>query len=383
MLNVKTALRYLLTTKKVKDLDFEWKNITVPKKDVVFFVLSSNPVMSFFVDGKQYYFKECIPKETKKQFVQTRIELFFQFVDNNEYEKINFGEKAPIETSFRIQTIDAFRSYINALKDDKLFVRKMLTMHKTLSAMRYSIWADNNKLSSDAFSKLGLRDLPHELFNIAIYFVWYMRSMSNLIESERAVFGKRGYYYSAVRSIATYIVAQELGVEALVTQSTWCKLRIDDNVFWGVLSEAAPGTRAKDAEYAPSGILQRDLLRLNVLDAICFQQDHAPNNYNVAYCNSEESMVCAFDNDNPNTFFTIGTIDWKFAGCTSLVSRTGLFNRPYMDYSLANNILSLDFSRLKSRLTPYLNRLQIASLRIRIEKMNRLINCTRKKNQQF
>lgn len=186
------------------------------------------------------------------------------------------------------------------------------------------------------------------------------------------------YYKSGMQ-----IVAEELGLSYIITPSEWCNLEVEGGKsFFGLLSNSAPGERMSDCSVPPSGALQRELINLNVLDAICFQNDHGPNNYNI-YKENGEFKVCAFDNDNPSTFFPIFSVSASLAGCSPLINKKGIVNRPFFDKDLAERIRTLDIGALQKRLKPYLNQIQIISLKARIKKLQKAVKKTSEVNQSF
>jgi hypothetical protein len=189
-----------------------------------------------------------------------------------------------------------------------------------------------------------------------------MRGVAAAYRTGRFVRSRTHSYFSAVRSIASGIVANAVGLGHMIPETSLCRLEFEDgNSILGVLSAAADGNRMADVNPTVDGSLQRELANLNILDLICFQPDHGVNNYNV-YRENGEYRVCAFDNDNPNTFLPLPYIKRNFLGCSSVVNGEGRYNRPYIDQELYSNLEKLDILSLKTQLKPYLNVIQIYSL---------------------
>lgn len=364
-------LRNLLCRKRINERKLSWVSYKVSRDQVVCFHLSTNPLLAFEADGKQYFFRECPPKQNRKTYIKEHIRRFFSYISNNQLEKINFAQTLPIRIDFEADTVAAFRSYIDVLQAKDDFIQKIGAVYETMQRNGYSIWAEDNTVSDGLFAQAGLEQLSQELYDIAVYFIWYMRGAMATLDTQKAVSGKSRYYYNAVRTVATEQVAKLLGLQELITPSLWCRLRIDGEERFGIASAAAPGVRAFDADVAPNGLLQRDLICLNILDVICFQQDHGPNNYNVDL--SGNRTLCAFDNDNPNTFFPIGKISWPLSGCDPVVTAGGKWNRPYMDKALAEALMGLNAGELKAKLKPYLNSVQIKGLLSRVKQLQALL----------
>ena len=167
-------------------------------------------------------------------------------------------------------------------------------------------------------------------------------------------------------------------MESLITTAQWCRLEIEgrESIF-GVLSDAAPGIRMCDGGWVKEGSLQRSLMNLNILDIICYQPDHGPNNYTVITEAVGRGMICAFDNDNPYTFFPCPIVSMSLVNCSSFVTKDGMIFRPYIDEIMAQKVLELDIKVLKKRLRDYLNILQIWALMLRVKQLENIIRKTR------
>lgn len=246
----------------------------------------------------------------------------------------------------------------------------------------FSIWKKQT-YDHHFFESFGLDNLPDGTDDVAIYFLWCMRSAALSLRSTAFVYGDKYSFFCAVKAMSMQIVAEELGLSYIITPSEWCNLEVEGGKsFFGLLSNSAPGERMSDCSVPPSGALQRELINLNVLDAICFQNDHGPNNYNI-YKENGEFKVCAFDNDNPSTFFPIFSVSASLAGCSPLINKKGIVNRPFFDKDLAERIRTLDIGALQKRLKPYLNQIQIISLKARIKKLQKAVKKTSEVNQSF
>lgn len=125
------------------------------------------------------------------------------------------------------------------------------------------------------------------------------------------------------------------------------------------------------------------MMNLNVLDAITLQVDHGPNNYNIYHDESGSCRICAFDNDNPYTFFPLSSISLSLSGCSPIVNKNGIIDRPHFDADLALKLKNVDTKLLVKNLKPYLNFLQTACLKARIKKINQAVKKTQSVNSRF
>ena len=365
--------------KRVDEKNIVWKDICVSHSNIVYFYLSTNPIIFIDQGDGQYYFRECTQLLSRKNYILKRIDYFFEFINNNDFARMGFRQKLPIKTDFEEATIEAFKRYIYTLCLDKYFINNMLKMDKSLRSINYSIWSDSAQISVETVRKLGLINLEEQHLDIAVCFIWQMRSAASIRRNMRYSHGKNISYFNAVRTVSTQIVAENMCLSDLVVDSEWCRLKIGDVEMYGILSAAAKGVRARDFAVAPSIGLQQSLTELHVLDLVCFQQDHGPDNYNI-YCTGKTVLVCAFDNDNANTFFPIGRVDLPLAGCGSLIDCSGQINRKHFSYELANKILQTNTEDLCSQLKPYLNVWQRFSLNVRLTKIKESVKHACKAN---
>ncbi len=354
--------------KRVDEKNIVWKEMCVSHRDIVYFYLSTNPIIYIEQGSERYYFRECAQILPKKEYILKSINCFFEFIKDNDFLRMGFKQKLLIQTDFTDATVESFKRYIYDLCKDKCFINNMLKMDKSLKSIDYSIWSDNKQISIEAIREFGLINLEEKHFDIAICFIWQMRSSAIIRRNMGYVRGKNISYFNAVRTVSTQIVAEQMNVSDIVVSSEWCKLKINNIELYGVLSNAAKGTRALDCNIVPSIDLQCSLTELHILDLVCFQQDHGPNNYNICYTDNS-AFVCAFDNDNTNTFFPIGRVDLPLAGCNSIIDRNGQINRKYFSYELAMKILQTDAKELYVKLKPYLNIWQCHSVIVRLSKI--------------
>lgn len=376
-------LAYLLTSKFVDESKLDVLELKLKKSDIHYFNLSSNSILSFEYNGELCYFRECPRLQSKTEYFKASVDKFFVSVYQLGISKEHFSQEIPINIEFTDEVISAFRMYINKKLHSDSFFKSMCSADIISENTDFSIWK-NQTYDSNFFSAFSLHDLDQKLYDIAVYFLWYMRSAAYTFRTLRIAKGKNYSFFSAVRSVSTVVVAEALGFEHMVTNAQWCKVLIEDGeCMFGVLSNSAPGNRMCDSDVSPCPSLQRELMNLNILDLICYQTDHGPNNYNICKTADGSYTVCAFDNDNPYTFFPVSKLYGSFAGCSAFVSKNGKILRPCLDSDTARRVINMDIGKLKSDLKPYMNFLQINATVSRIKKLIKAIELTSAADKDF
>lgn len=361
---------YAITRKHIDERKLSIINIKLNKEDISYFNLSTNSITSFMYEGKLCYFRECPKILSLKDFFDDAINKFFVSLNNFGISKEHFSQDIPIKIDFNDNIVFKFKEYLDTLKEDSNFFKKLSKADLVSEKSNFSIWS-NQIYDYAFFEKFGFYDVAEEYFDILVYFLWNMRSAASTYRILKIAKGKRYSYFSAARSISSRIVAEELGLENMITDAKWCVIETNDGKsMFGVLSNSASGKRMADITPEPAPTLQRELNLLNVLDVICFQTDHGPNNYNV----DDKFHICAFDNDNPTTFLPIPSIFMSFSGCSPIADKKGIMMRPYFDKLLADKLNTFDREKLKKRLKPYLNSLQLFALFSRIDKLKKSVN---------
>lgn len=369
-------IAYSFTKKHICEENLDVMEIKVDKKDISYFNLSTNSIMSFEHDGILYYFRECSAVYRKRDFFKKEIDNFFDSIGHIGICAKHFRQQLPIHVIFSEQETKDFEEFIHQKMVSPKFFSGLSKTADICRKVNFSIWEKGVQPDGIFFDMFGLCDLKPALFDIAMYFVWCMRSAANKYQTLKLVCGKCHSYFYAVRAVASYIVAEELGLSHMITRPYWCRLSISNGqTMFGVLSESAPGDRMKDIEPICDSKLQRELLNLNLLDVICNQPDHGPNNYNV-YRTNDACAVCAFDNDNEQTFFPFFQINHSLSGCSPFIDGNGILNRPGLDAETVNKLNGLNMKAFKRRLKPYLNRLQLLALCARIKKLKKAIGHT-------
>lgn len=183
-------------------------------------------------------------------------------------------------------------------------------------------------------------------------------------------------------SLASERVAELIGLKNLIPNSEYLFLKIDDEpVKYGLMTEPSPGIcviavsdkEARRSSISPS--LQRSLNALHLLDTICFETDHHPNNYNVLFDDSGAAIgISSFDNNGEGSFrFSRKVCFQNNKGCSPLVNEEGFFNRPYLDADLVQTLSNLTFHEVWSALNRDIPSMSILFLWLRMTEMKRAI----------
>ncbi len=369
---------WLLTCKRVDEERLPIRRITLSREGISYFNLSTNSILSFSHEGRLWYFRECPVLQRRRAYFKGAVDSFFDTLDRQDISPAHFRQALPLRIAFSPEEIRSFRQYLEERGEKTAFWRTLSRADLLSRRLGFSIWQkqDRGRLFFDSF---GLPGLEEGLYELATLFLWTMRGAASRYRTMKIARGRTHSCFSAVRSVATRIVAEELGLADLVTEACWCSLSVEGKPLLGILSNGAPGSRMVDSQPQPEGSLQKALLDVNALDILCYQTDHGPNNYNLC----PGGGVCAFDNDNPSTFFPDPRIGKAFAGCAPFVSADGTVARPFFDAGTAQKLAELDEKRLNARLKPYLNSLQRWALVKRLHRLNAAIAKTAAQNSQF
>lgn len=377
------SFAYQLTRKRICEKVLKIQEIRLRRNELTFFCLSTNPIITFSQGEDRWYFRECPPRLMPDCYWERECRRFFDSLDRLDVSKIRFTQEIPIRISFDDSEIRIFQSYITEKRKKRNFQKTLINADYIAKKKHFSIWKEQ-VYDKAFFESFHMEDMPELCTDIGVYFLWNMRTAASNFRLRNIVRSSRHSFFSASKAAATQVVAEQLNLTHLITPASWCRLVVGDGEeMFGVLSRSAPGDRMLDTMMEPTPSLQRELICLNILDVICHQPDHGPNNYNVAADGQGNCMVCAFDNDNPQTFFPKFSIRDPLSGCMPLVDRNNMLQRPFMDQQLAENLQRLRLDELRLMLKPYLNVLQIAAVNVRIRRLNKAISKSKKINPEF
>ena len=367
---------FLLSKKNVKLGNDDINKINIPKSSLSVFSLSTNPIISFKSGDELFFFRECNQILERHDFFENTISRFFDFLKLQKVDKDVFKEEIPIRISFSKKEETGFKNYILTKKKDKSFYRKIIKTDKISEAIGFNIWLPR-VYDSSFFGEFGLYDLPTEFFEIAVLFLWHMRSSFLQFRTRKLSICRGHSFFAAGKTLSSKIVAEELGFSHLIVDAIPAYLVLEDNTqLFGILTSKAAGCRACDFENQANPMLQKELHDLYLLDNICCQPDHGPDNYNV-YCTEGVWRVSAFDNDNPYAFLPIPFVRMTVARCSPCLDGKGRTSCKIISKDAFDGIENINLLVLKKRLKPYLSRLQVGSLVRRIKRIRNALSKAR------
>lgn len=186
--------------------------------------------------------------------------------------------------------------------------------------------------------------------------------------------------FNANRLLAETKMAELLGLEDLLTKVEFVNLRIEGLPdMLGTMMSNADGVDVREIKdcykTAITPQLARALNNLNILDVICYEQDHRPGNYKVVL-NSEGKAVSiqSFDNDSPWAFSPFGKVNFHTYERASYIINNGKINRPAIDKQLAEKIVGFTKNDISQEFSQYLNKLQLRALWNRINALQIALN---------
>ena len=178
-------------------------------------------------------------------FICSAKRFFFIIVRSN-ISKDDFSQDIPISTSFSDETVKAFKKYIESTIANKSFLKTMSDADIISERIGFNIWT-NQKYGKEFFSSFGFDDIPENLQEIAVSFLWYMRSAAMNYRNRNIVRGGMHSFFGAVRAVSSKTVAESLGLNHMIPDCRWCSLSVDGGEpLLGVISDAAPGERMAD-----------------------------------------------------------------------------------------------------------------------------------------
>lgn len=192
---------------------------------------------------------------------------------------------------------------------------------------------------------------------------------------------------SVCRGLATVKAGALLGIESIYPKNTVARLT---GLGLGVLQEKARGetimTYTKEQRFemlTPN--FQRRLNDFNLADAICYEADHSPNNYNVVLDESGmlEDISC-FDNNGKGTFSCRSSVDFiTYKGVSKLVLPNGLINRPHLSREMADKLDGISWRQTYRCLHGYLKIAPILFFYRRLVRVRKSVRNTAKMNPEF
>ena len=370
---------FFLAYKKISVEELTTETFVLTEEDVSCFPLSMNTIYILNIQEKKYFFREC-PRHDNLRVLFERACDDFVIIARKGLRLENFKQEIPIRTKFSDKEINNFLIFLSEWKSSNRFWKEIKNLEIYLKQSHFGIWNGNLFLSDGAMTKLGIPQYPESLVEIIAYFFTFISGP--LFSWNFHSFLKEGEYetFFASRTIASYELAKCLNCERLITPAKFVKVIISGEVHYGVLCDKAEGVRALDSKALITPQLQKELLTLNILDALSYQNDHFVNNYNIITDKDNIAIsVCAFDNDSKWTFAPFPFCPLQTARNGSPVIKDGLYNRPFIPEDFWCRLKSIDIKEFDMKLSPYLNSIQIWALKKRIKQLASLKTIDKKK----
>lgn len=192
---------------------------------------------------------------------------------------------------------------------------------------------------------------------------------------------------SACRSLGTEELGRLLGMRRFHPDSKAAEL---PGLGRGVLQSPADGfcimpvSKTRRLELL-SPVFQREINDLNVLDALCYETDHSPNNYNVtAGPDGRLRSLCVFDNNGLGTFACRSSLLFTTQKKLSpIVTEGGCVNRPHLSRETAERLEKLRLGTLYSHMRHYLKPIPIVFLYLRTRRLKRAIRRSARRDPAF
>ena len=314
-------------------------------------------IKSPMVEG---YFRPILQHEPLKKCVRTAIDEYFEKVHPEQLlEKEALGKTLEDKAAFR-KLMD-----VGSYSDPYSRARKFyLTKDTTIVG-----------IETPQFLQKGSDEWKDYIWNIDHFLKYVMNAMAR---HQRNQCGGRWEFSNANRQMATEAMAVLLGLDDMIPHSEFAVLTYQGEKMRGTLMAVARGVSTEgiieeQSQRMASPALQRELTSLNVLDAITFERDHRPGNYNVVLDDDGQvAGLSVFDNDAAMTFAPIPVVTRSGSG-SCVVSRGGVINRPHLDKQLAQRILAIKKREVKEALKPYMNWIQVAACCRRFETLRKAI----------
>lgn len=345
--------KFILKPKSFSKVPEHVRQICCKSGEVRLLANTSNNVYLVEIDGKNLFFRECKRHSFMPDYVQETIDIYYTYI---------------------VKDLNGDREFLEECLQDKsrlkIFFNMGMTNDRTSGAYQFCI--------GNGPHNIGLPDLdPNRETRMKdlVQYIWgdlFSYSLNSGV--------KIGNFqtYNAVRCIATYRVAQMIGLGDMVPKTEYVFLCPEGRKpMFGTLMDPAPGVcmealSCAERQDASSPALQRALNRLNLLDVLNLEKDHRPGNYHVVLAEGKGENVVAFDNDSPNSFSIGGASFSTYMGCSPWCVK-GKLNRPYVDRSVADRILTLEDEQVDAQLGDILNRIQLLSLKKRLKQVKKVL----------
>ena len=231
------------------------------------------------------------------------------------------------------------------------------------AARKFYLTKDTSVVGIETPSALvrGTEEWKAFIWNIDHFLKYVMNTIGHHRRNRK---GGKWEFSNANRQMATEAMARLVGLGYMFPHSEFVMVTTPSGesmrgtLMANAEGELTEGITAERSKTACSPALQRELMKLNVLDTITYERDHRPGNYNIILDGEGKATgLSVFDNDAEMTFAPLPASTHSGSGSSCLVG-VGI-NRPFMDADLANKIQLLKKEDVRKALKSYLNKIQI------------------------
>ena len=223
-------------------------------------------------------------------------------------------------------------------------------------------------------SLVGLENMPDWFKNILPSFARFARCPIYDYTCNRSLYSYQYQSLFSGKMKSTKIIADLLGAEDIVPSTKYICLKCGNAIKIGVSVDVAAGKgfwNINGIRITPS--FQREINIMNMLDVICYEKDHRPDNY---FCKVDEADniigVSVFDNDSPSTFLPSLSIRFRsFSLEAPFVDNRGYINRPFFDKKSAECLMQLRKEVISQKLSGHLTSIEIFAVIVRVERLKK------------
>ena len=312
---------------------------------------SSGNLFELKVKGEKYFFRPCFERQDDAKFLKRLLFFYERYIDKSGVQGIR---------EQLANRRNANRFLVMGIPND--------------SSSRLYLYLKEKNPCSIGLNKHCLDQMGQARLDQFVHYAW-----SEIVSHRLNANGGNYQLFSYNRCKCQEEMYNLLGVGRLICPVKLVRLRgIDGEMIVGSLMPEAKGVsplvHGKTNMEIVSPALQGELDIMNVMDAICYERDHRPGNYNIVVSNDGHGVsVQAFDNDSSLTFAPVVHVDCSFGGCSPVVGSNGKFNIPGMDNEFKERLLGLSEAEVRGSVASYLNRLQAISLIHRISSIKKSI----------
>ena len=333
---LKTLIRHIASpSKQVQQMNMV-QEIEVAKEDIML-LSCSNVVLRIYSCGQNGYFTECRRHVPLKSYIMKLADDYFDLLCPGAY-----ASQDKLLVYDAVNNPQTYRQLINALKSDE----NKSTYEKYLRCNDGRLLGIRTE-ESDELQKSRIR----------VFVQRYLYPHVQQYYSHRfLMFGK--YHTGKTNKVlATETIADLIGANDLNPHAEYVKLRVSgypDRSIFGIFMEDAKGICAMDMRpdtraQKLTGQFQHSIIQMNLLDVICHDMDHSPNNYNV-YLDDRGMLegVHVFDNNDASCFSLRKSINFStYKNCAHISSADGIINRPAVCRVTAEYIMQLTKQSVK------------------------------------